>query len=98
MEKLTELMELEEENRRLAEKFNRANNLHQEHKSEVETLRDKLSKAKFENEQLDAKQRRQRKELEDMKGNIRVFARCRPMSQSELERENCDHVRVAVNC
>jgi chromosome segregation ATPase len=63
-------------------------------KEEVKTLQEENNKVKNDNETLSTKFKEEQKkrkdlhnQLEDMKGAIRLFCRIRPLSKSELERE-----------
>jgi hypothetical protein len=47
---------------------------------------------KFKEEQK--KRKEKHNELEDMKGAIRLFCRIRPLSNSELEREESKHIII----
>ncbi|GBG30564.1 Kinesin-like protein KIN-14E [Hondaea fermentalgiana] len=88
----------------LQEKASAAEKLEKENESlrkvaeEAEELRksvESLNQERTELETLYSKEQKLRKEywnmMEDMKGKIRVFARCRPMAQYELDR-NCHQV------
>lgn len=67
-------------------------------KSELEDLKKENEKARNDCEILSNKFKEEQKkrkdlhnQLEDMKGAIRLFCRIRPLSQSELEREESKH-------
>jgi predicted nucleic acid-binding Zn-ribbon protein len=72
-------------------------------KGELEELKKENEKAKNDCEVLSNKfkeEQKKRKELhnqlEDMKGAIRLFCRIRPLSQSELEREESKHSVINI--
>jgi len=72
-------------------------------KSELEDLKKENEKAKNDCEVLSTKfkeEQKKRKELhnqlEDMKGAIRLFCRIRPLSQTELEREESRHNVIQI--
>ena len=72
-------------------------------KSDLEDLKKENEKAKNDCEVLSTKfkeEQKKRKELhnqlEDMKGAIRLFCRIRPLSQTELEREESRHNVIEI--
>lgn len=82
----------------LADQLEKENENLRQVAEEVSTLRksvDAMTEERAELESLYLKEQKLRKEywnkMEDMKGKIRVFARCRPMAQYELDR-NCTQV------